>query len=143
MAVTILPFSLVHVGTVTERVTILVTDAGKSNFENYLKAKGKECNGGDVMKEDWPTLKDAILNCNSDMKCSGVYDANCDGQFISTCKVFTPSAVQKIPSKGCYYKKKGKNRKSRRYHTAILIEDRVAQLPCWKRLLTMVTQHLW
>ena len=90
--------------TETPNFRSLDSEDNKDNFKNYEKAKGMGCSGGNVLRADWPSIKDAIFSCNTDVKCSGVYDANCDGSPISTCKTFTPSVEGKF---GCYYKRKG------------------------------------
>ena len=70
---------------------------------NYTKSFGKKCIGKSAIA-DWPNMNQAIINCNCNNDCVGVYDKSCDGNEFSTCKKFEKSTNL---NDGCYYNKNG------------------------------------
>ena len=70
---------------------------------NYTKSIGKKCIGKSAIA-NWQSLNLAIVSCNCNNDCAGVYDKSCDGNEFSTCKKFEQSTNL---NDGCYYKKNG------------------------------------
>ena len=87
---------------------------------NYTISIGKECRGASIIRSGWNNLKQAIINCNVNKHCVGVYDENRDEKKLSTCKKLERS---KQPKRGGYYEKLSVETKISIFDSGIICHD--------------------